>query len=54
MFITIENRTMHNKVQYDNMQEKGIWQNVGFPFSYVKKMLLTNIIVLVYSNLADG
>lgn len=37
MFITIENRTMHNKVQYDNMQEKGIWQNVGSPFSYVKK-----------------
>lgn len=37
MFITIENRTMHNKVQYDNMQEKGIWQNVGSPFSYEKK-----------------
>lgn len=37
MYITTENRTMHNKVQYDNMQEKGIWQNVGSPFSYVKK-----------------
>lgn len=37
-------------------REKGIWQECRVPFSYLfsKKMLLTNIIVLVYSNLVDG